>query len=212
MKNRWVKLGVSLLAMLLVLQCMALAEVNVLMKYDSQTGMLDINCTGLRANKDYSLMILYSGTSLTADNVVLIDQLTTTASGRLNIGCIRGDTLGCTVLLGGVFDGESSPYNAGIVEENDYSTMLTPAALQVIEEEAFVGNAFNYFYIGDEVHTIGARAFKDCTELMKISIPSSVTSIGEDVFSGCSGVVISCTEGSTAHQYALDNNIACELR
>jgi hypothetical protein len=43
--------------------------------------------------------------------------------------------------------------------------------------------------IGDEVTTIGERAFMSCSGLTSITIPNSVMSIGNYAFSGCSGLM-----------------------
>ena len=65
--------------------------------------------------------------------------------------------------------------------------------------------------IGNSVTTIGDNAFCGCTSLTSITIPDSVTSIGKYAFKNCYNLVIRTTEGSTAHKYAVDNNIECEL-
>ena len=46
----------------------------------------------------------------------------------------------------------------------------------------------NYITIPDSVTSIGQRAFLDCSGLISITIPDSVTSIGSSAFSGCSGL------------------------
>ena len=42
--------------------------------------------------------------------------------------------------------------------------------------------------IPDSVTNIGESAFEKCTGLTSITIPDSVTSIGDDVFYGCTGL------------------------
>ena len=42
--------------------------------------------------------------------------------------------------------------------------------------------------IPDSVTSIGEYAFGDCTGLTSVTIPNSVTSIGDDAFDGCSGL------------------------
>ncbi len=44
---------------------------------------------------------------------------------------------------------------------------------------------------GVPVTAIGASAFRDCTNLTSITIPNSVTSIGELTFYGCSSLQVS---------------------
>ncbi len=51
------------------------------------------------------------------------------------------------------------------------------------------------------------QAFKDCVALEKIYISPNVTSIGDDVFKGCTNLTVWCEYGSTILQYCKDNNV-----
>ena len=42
----------------------------------------------------------------------------------------------------------------------------------------------------DNLHTIGTCAFKNCTSLHSIKIPSNVTSINDDAFQGCTSLSV----------------------
>lgn len=47
-------------------------------------------------------------------------------------------------------------------------------------------------YEGVAVTGIGAEAFKDCTTLTAVTIPESITFIGENAFGGCDNIIINC--------------------
>ena len=84
----------------------------------------------------------------------------------------------------------------------------TPAALLMIEDEAFRGCAFSYVKLGEHVTDIGAFAFADSPNLKYILIPATVTSIGTDAFKDTApGFTILTPAGSFAESYARDNNI-----
>lgn len=90
---------------------------------------------------------------------------------------------------------------------------------RIICEGAFVNHdkdvyGLSYFsydeiVIPDSVKIIGDNAFADCGELKKITIPASVTYIGEDVFwKNGKDVAIHGYSGSYAQKYAKAHNIA----
>ena len=55
---------------------------------------------------------------------------------------------------------------------------------------------------GYKVTEIGSYAFRDCSSLESITIPSSVTSIGDDAFCGCDKLTIYGEKDSAAESYA----------
>ena len=70
------------------------------------------------------------------------------------------------------------------------SVLRLPVNIQVIEEEAFEHGAFEAVIISEGCTVIGSRAFANCTNLVYVRIPASVTSIADDAFAGCIQVVI----------------------
>ena len=76
-----------------------------------------------------------------------------------------------------------------------------------IANSCFKGNtSITSVEIAEGVTSIGLLAFMNCTSLEKVIIPASVTSIGAQAFYGFTGTIY-CTSGSTAHEYAIENNI-----
>lgn len=64
--------------------------------------------------------------------------------------------------------------------------------------------------IPSSVTSIGDGAFMNCNSLTDILIPASVTKIGMYVFFMCDNPLISCEPGSVAELYAIENNIKYE--
>lgn len=77
-----------------------------------------------------------------------------------------------------------------------------------IPAQCFYGcAALRRISIPESVTSIGDRAFMDCAALTAAEIPDSVTHISDNAFDGCENVVISCTKGSYARQYAAENRL-----
>ncbi len=85
--------------------------------------------------------------------------------------------------------------------------LTLPSALTTIEAEAFAGDSAAQYVALPDVTDIGNRAFADDTNLMLVNIPSTVTSFGENIFSGSDSVVAVIDNNDTAVSYCQDNNI-----
>ena len=86
-------------------------------------------------------------------------------------------------------------------------TVLTmPAALRIIEEEAFCGaNAIDKVVLSDNVTEIQARAFANST-LSEINLPDSLTFIDESAFDGPEKVTVTANPGTYAYNWAVENH------
>lgn len=91
------------------------------------------------------------------------------------------------------------------------TVLQMPTALTAIEEEAFSGVSANVVDLrGTRVTSIGAGAFRNSVNLLKVYIPDSVTSIGDDAFYGCINVTVICSPGSYAAAWAQAHQIRVE--
>ena len=83
-----------------------------------------------------------------------------------------------------------------------------PKVLKEIEDEAFEGSiGFGEVIIPDGTVKIGSKAFANCSQLVFISIPESVTEIADDALDGCGNAVILCGIDSKAAEFAVKNGI-----
>ena len=65
--------------------------------------------------------------------------------------------------------------------------------------------------IPETITSIGSCAFSGCVDLGQLFLDETVTSIGIDAFRNCVRLKLICFRDSAAHQYAVDNNLNCEL-
>ena len=98
-------------------------------------------------------------------------------------------------------------YASGL-EEIIISEGITEIGTRNFENCAFLKKVT----IPSSVKTIGAGAFYKCSSLEALSIPASVTSIGANAFDGCDKLVLTVEKNSAAHTYAVNNDIAYEIK
>ena len=162
-----------------------------------------LSCDKCIPGNHYVLMLLKSGTDLASisdSDLLFIDQCTAEGTD-LEIALIYPDCDACDAVIGGTFDdGSASPRKLG-----SYQAARMPGLLQTIEEEAFAGAGFTHVFIGEQVSSIGKRAFAECANLSYVYIPPSVRSIADDAFPENDALVIGCRQDTYACQYAEEN-------
>ena len=84
---------------------------------------------------------------------------------------------------------------------------ILPKNLITIQQQAFMGIGARCITIPNGAKTIGSKAFANCTELLQIHIPESVTNIAADAFDGLSKnqFIIIGEPGTYAETYAVTN-------
>lgn len=83
--------------------------------------------------------------------------------------------------------------------------------LSYIGSDCFDGSSIVSVHLPEGLTNLYSRTFEDCHSLTEVYIPNSVSSIEDGCFTRAENVVIYCSAGSVAHQFAISNNIPYEL-
>ena len=86
-----------------------------------------------------------------------------------------------------------------------YTQFVLPAMLNTVEEEAFCGIAAQEIILPEGIMTVKSRAFADCPELLRISLPASLRNIASDAFDP--GLLLLVPAGSQAETYAIEHDM-----
>ena len=93
-------------------------------------------------------------------------------------------------------------------EEKILMTIKLPAALTVIEEEAFEETSANVIDFREtKIKTIGPGAFRNSINIEKVYLPNSVMDIADDAFYGCLNLSFVCDSNSYAASWAAAHHI-----
>lgn len=113
---------------------------------------------------------------------------------------IRGEAQKLLLIPAGAFQGYTNLKQASLtcVSTIDTGAFSGCAALQSVG------------FPNQTLKVIGREAFKG-TDLGRVTLEESVTTIGEDAFAGCENIRIRCYENSAAHNYAREHHIPFEL-
>ena len=148
----------------------------------------------------------YTGTGSSVSIPSTVGSSTVTAIGT---GAFAGNTNVTSVSI------PSTVTRIGMEAFSDCTNLRNislPSSLSSIGVAAFYGcSSLTSLTVPDGTQTISDEAFSYCTSLSSITIPDSVTSISDDAFYGSNNVTIRCSEGSAAHNYAVENSINYEL-
>ncbi|MBQ6528867.1 MAG: leucine-rich repeat protein, partial [Clostridia bacterium] len=90
-------------------------------------------------------------------------------------------------------------------------TLVLPSGTRTIEDQAFYGIKAEEVVIPSGATGIGSEAFAGNADLIIARIPSSVTQIADNAFTGCSPYLLIIGEsGSVAETYATSHNLSFE--
>lgn len=134
---------------------------------------------------NYTLKATSTGSAVTLTG----EQITakSVGSATITVSVVEYPSATCTLTV-------------NVVEVN--SILKLPAALTVIEDEAFAHVGAAAVIIPTACERIGAKAFADNPSLVFVFVPESVTSIADDAFTGSPSVTIYCYQDSAAHRFA----------
>ena len=81
----------------------------------------------------------------------------------------------------------------------------------VVQPQAVAqGSSLVSVTIPDSVTSIGDEAFSSCYALTDITIPDSVSSIGFSAFTFCCSLALTVAPGSYAEKWAQENEVPCK--
>ena len=78
--------------------------------------------------------------------------------------------------------------DAGALISDQGTDVVIPNTYTSIGDSAFEGRGLTSVTIPDSVTIIGNYAIQNCSGLSSVTIPDSVTEIGSNAFSGCGGL------------------------
>ena len=125
-------------------------------------------------------------------------------------------TIFVTFLLGMCSPTSASEQNEKIPErafENctSLSSFEIPDYVRYIEKYAFYNSGIKNIMFESNIVSVGEYAFSECTSLEKAYFYGKDIYISENVFDGDKNILILCFENSTAHKYAVENDIPYKL-
>ena len=183
--------------------------VTIYYVWTDNKNRLAVSCRGYESNdypNEYSGKVVipesvtYNGTtypvtSIKCDALRGCTGLTSITIPESITSIGEGAFRGCTGLTSlRIEDGDQtlyiySGYDAAIANCNALTTLYIGRNISTSNNSSpFYGAKIKNVTIGDKVTTIGNYLFSGCTGLTAITIPNSVTSIGDYAFQGCTGL------------------------
>lgn len=162
---------------------------------------IECNFTVVAIDENSYKLVSYIGSST---DVIIPTEYNGIPITRIEANCFKGNTTISSVVIP---EGVTSMGNAVFYGCAKLESVTIPSTVTNTGNAAFYNcTSLKSVKIADGVKTIGNSAFRGCISLESITIPESVTTIGAQAFYGFTGTIY-CTKDSTAHNYAVANNI-----
>ena len=169
------------------------------------SNCVECNFTVAALDANSYKLVSYIGTGA---NVVVPTEYNGLLITKIEANCFKGNTTIKSVVIP---EGITSMGNAVFYGCTNLESVTIPSTVTNTGNAAFYNcTSLKFVKIADGVKSIGNSAFRGCTSLESITIPESVTTIGAQAFYGFTGTIY-CTKDSTAHNYAVANNIKFEF-
>ena len=206
---------IAVFAVMLVSLSLSSADDCVI--YDVEQRAIQVSYTGCNPSGQYMVFFLRDGVNISGINaadIYFMDQITSDTSGKLSLLYVGPEFTSCQVAVSGTFpDSGVSPKIIGrFPPAGEFSMLTMPASLIQIDDEAFEGGTFTHVYLSASVRSIGNKSFANCQNLVYIDIPAETVSIADSAFLNSSHVVIGCSAGSYAYDYAVQKGLQYRLR
>ena len=194
-------------------------QINTYQKVGDWTTELDTTATSVEYRirlKHYSVVLNANGgvyneedlIKISGQDLILPETVPTLELNSFVAWNTEADGSGVTYRPGSVYsENEAVTLYA---QWRPVATINLPEGLTIIEEEAFAGIDAVVVRIPSSCTQIQSRAFLNCSNLRRIYVPETTSSISVDAFDGCLNLLICAPAGSTAIKVAKYNDIPYE--
>ena len=149
--------------------------------------------------KNYDLIYLYSGDTITGLEIRKIDEGVTSFTIPEGVTSIGHAAFPSSVTDVSIPDCVTNIENMAFANCKELKSITIPESVTSIKEDTFATSGLQSITLPQSLISIGNRAFNYCDQLHNIVIPENVTSIGREAFYNCSSLTgVSLPDGLTS--------------